>query len=58
MGLEKISSMAQRNSSEDPIKEVAALQFLKATGQHPNVIEVVEVKNDRKYIPETPPSFH
>lgn len=46
MSLEKISSLAQRNSSEDPIKEVAVLQFLKAAGRHPNVIEVVEVKNE------------
>lgn len=47
MSREKISSMEGRNSSEDPIKEVAALQFLKATGQHPNVIEVVEVRGTK-----------
>ncbi|CAM9501836.1 unnamed protein product [Pylaiella littoralis] len=50
MSLEKISSLAQRNSSEDPIKEVAVLQFLKAAGRHPNVIEVVEVLQDDHYI--------
>ena len=36
--------MEARNSSEDPLKEVAALQLLKTCGPHPNVIEVVEVR--------------
>lgn len=36
--------MDARSSSEDPLKEVAALQFLKTYGPHPNVIDVVEVR--------------
>lgn len=43
MRLERINGMDARNSSEDPLKEVAALQFLKTYGPHPNVIDVVEV---------------
>lgn len=38
------SEEARRSSSEDPLKEVSALQFVKAHGAHPNVIEVVEVR--------------
>lgn len=43
MSLERIRSTDARNCSEDPLKEVAALQFLKRYGPHENVIEVVEV---------------
>ncbi|CAN0355805.1 unnamed protein product [Ectocarpus sp. 13 AM-2016] len=43
MSLERISSMAGRQSCEDPLQEIAILQFLKAHESHPNVIEVVEV---------------
>ncbi|CAM9316217.1 unnamed protein product [Ectocarpus sp. 6 AP-2014] len=50
MSLERISSMAGRQSCEDPLQEVAILQFLKAHGSHPNVIEVVEVLRDEEYI--------
>ncbi|CAB1100776.1 unnamed protein product [Ectocarpus sp. CCAP 1310/34] len=50
MSLERISSMAGRHSCEDPLHEVAILQFLKAHGSHPNVIEVVEVLRDEEYI--------
>lgn len=48
MNLERIHGMDARNSSEDPLKEVAALQFLKTYGPHPNVIEVVEVSTTNK----------
>ncbi len=44
MSMERITSEDARSSSEDPLKEVSALQFLKEHGPHPNVIEVVEVR--------------
>eukprot|EP00752_Nemacystus_decipiens_P011246 g9995.t1 len=50
MSLERIHGMDARNSSEDPLKEVAALQFLKAHGPHPNVIDIVEALHDNEYI--------
>eukprot|EP00903_Cladosiphon_okamuranus_P007070 g6871.t1 len=50
MSLARIQSMDARNSCEDPLKEVAALQLLKTYGPHPNVIEVVEALQDNAYI--------
>ena len=44
MSVERIYSEDARNSSEDPLKEVSILQFLKAHGPHPNIIEVIEVR--------------
>ncbi|CAN0289301.1 unnamed protein product, partial [Scytosiphon promiscuus] len=41
MSLEMISRRAGHNS-EDPLKEISALQFLKAHGPLHNIIEVVE----------------
>lgn len=55
MSLEMISRRTGHNS-EDPFKEVSALQFLKAEGSHPNVIEVVEVRTSANY--KSPPAGH
>ncbi|CAM9374717.1 unnamed protein product [Hapterophycus canaliculatus] len=57
MSLEMISRRAGHNS-EDPFKEVSALQFLKAHGSHPNIIEVVEVLKDAEYIYVVLPYCH
>lgn len=43
MSQSRISRMEGR-ANEDPVKEVAALQYVKANGPHPNVIEVSEVR--------------
>jgi len=57
MSVEKITSEDARSSSEDPLKEVSALQFLKAHGPHPNVIEVVEVRVQKEACMNTSRSF-
>ena len=31
------------SGNEDPLKEIAALQYLKVNGPHPHIIEVTEV---------------
>ena len=45
--LEKIRA---RRHTEDPLKEVAAMQFLSRDGQHPHVLGVLDVLQDDDYL--------
>ncbi|CAM9989773.1 unnamed protein product [Laminaria digitata] len=49
MSLERISRM-DGSANEDPLKEIAALQYLSANGPHPNIIQVAEVLRDSEYM--------
>eukprot|EP01041_Mallomonas_annulata_P003113 gene3113-6119_t len=43
--------MPTQHSLEDPIKEIAAMQFLKQNGQcHPNIVNLIECLQDDKYV--------
>lgn len=47
MSLERIERMGAL-ANEDPLKEIAALQYLTANGPHPNMIQLTEVIDDER----------